>query len=174
MYELYLQVKDLNPDCELVKIITDCLRFNNITHDPPTSNGWGDIKKCDVPLIKECTVNQQQKLRTEMYEPTNTTWNSITWSPETGYTNHKGIMIDGDLESYVEQGYLTIGMAGTGKSEILQEAQRILSQKMLRLSSLSQHVQHIKHVKLLMVLPYIDCLVLIQLITHMNIRRWQS
>ena len=129
MYELYLQVKDLNPDCELVGIKTDCLLFNNITHDPPTSNGWGDIKKCDVPLIKECTVNQEQKLRTEMYEPTNTTWNSITWSPETGYTNHKGIMIDGDLESYVEQGYLTIGMAGTGKSEILQEAQRILSQK---------------------------------------------
>ena len=67
-------------------------------------------------------------------------------------------MIDGDLESYVEQGYLTIGMAGTGNSEILQEAQRILSQKMLRLSSLSQHVQHIKHVKLLMVLLYTDYL----------------
>ena len=36
-------------------------------------------------------------------------------------------MIDSSLESYVEQGYLTIGMAGTGKSEILQEAQLILS-----------------------------------------------
>ena len=60
-------------------------------------------------------------------------------------------MIDSGLESDVEQGYLTIGMAGTGKPEILQEAQRILSHKMLRLSSLSQHVQHIKHVKLLMV-----------------------
>ena len=36
-------------------------------------------------------------------------------------------MIDSCLESYAEQGYLTIGMAGTGKSEILQEAQLILS-----------------------------------------------
>ena len=45
MYELYLQVKDLNPDCELVGIETDRLLFNNITHDPPTSNGWGDINK---------------------------------------------------------------------------------------------------------------------------------
>ena len=36
-------------------------------------------------------------------------------------------MIDSNLKSYVEQGYLTIGMAGSGKSEILQEAQVILS-----------------------------------------------
>ena len=36
-------------------------------------------------------------------------------------------MIDSCLESYVEQGYLTIGVAGTGKSEILQEAQLVLS-----------------------------------------------
>lgn len=127
MYELYLEVKDFNPDCELVGIKTDCLVFNNITHDPPTSDRWGDIKKCDVPSIKECTVNQEKKLRTDLYEPNNTTWNSITWSPETGYKNHKGIMIDSGLESYVEQGYLTIGMAGTGKSEILQEAQVLLS-----------------------------------------------
>ena len=62
-----------------------------------------------------------------MYEPTHINWNSITWSPENGYNNHKGIMIDSGLESYVKQGYLTIGMAGTGKSEILQEAQVILS-----------------------------------------------
>ena len=117
MYELYLEVKDFNPDCELAGIKTDCLVFNNITHDPPTSNRWGDIKKCDVPLIKECTVNQEKKLRTDLYEPNNTTWNSITWSPENGYKNHKGIMIDNGLKSYVEQGYLTIGMAGTGKSE---------------------------------------------------------
>ena len=51
MYELYLQVKDLNPDCELVGIKTDCLLFNKITHDPPTSNGWGDIKM-------RCSINQ--------------------------------------------------------------------------------------------------------------------
>ena len=123
MYELDLEVKDFNPDCELVGIKTDCLVFNNITHDPPTSNKWGGIKQCDVPVVKECNVNQDQKLRTEMYEPTNTTWNSSTWSPETGYRNHKGIMIDNGFKSHVEQGYLTIGMAGTSKSEILQEAQ---------------------------------------------------
>ena len=68
-----------------------------------------------------------------MYEPTDTTWDSITWSPEAGYTNQKGIMIESGLDSYVEQGYLTIGMAGTGKSEILQEAQRVLLQKKCRI-----------------------------------------
>ena len=62
MYELYLEVKDFNPDCELVGIKTDCLVFNNITHDPPTSNKLGGIKKIDVPLLKECTVNQEKSL----------------------------------------------------------------------------------------------------------------
>ena len=36
-------------------------------------------------------------------------------------------MIDSGLEWYVEQGYCMIGMAGTGKSKILREAQVILS-----------------------------------------------
>ena len=44
MYELELQVKELNPNCELVGIKTDCLVFNNVTTDPPTSNAWGSIK----------------------------------------------------------------------------------------------------------------------------------
>ena len=48
MYELYLGVKDFNPDCELVGIKTDCLVFNNITHDPPTSNKWGGVKKLSL------------------------------------------------------------------------------------------------------------------------------
>ena len=89
MHELYLEVKEFNPDRELAGINIDCLVFNNITHDPPTYNRWEDSKKCDVPLIKECIVNQEKTLRTDLYEPTNTTWNSITWSPEAGYKNHK-------------------------------------------------------------------------------------
>ena len=91
MYELHVEVKEFNPDCELAGIKTDCLVSNTIKHDPPTSNRWRDIKKCDVPLIKECAVDQEKKRRTDLYEPTNTTWNSITWSPETGYKNHKRI-----------------------------------------------------------------------------------
>ena len=87
----------------------------------------GRYQKTDVPLSKDCTVNQEEKRRTDLYEPTNATWNSTTWSPETGCKNQKGQMIDSCLDPYVEQGYLTIGMAGTGKSEILQEAQLILS-----------------------------------------------
>ena len=59
----------------------------------------------------------------------------------------QGIMIDSGLESYVKQGYLTIGMAGTGKSEILQEAQVILS-KNEAIRHFLQHVPHIKLVKL--------------------------
>ena len=44
MYELYLQVKESNPECKFVGIKTDCLVFNNITTEPPTSNVWGGIK----------------------------------------------------------------------------------------------------------------------------------
>ena len=36
-------------------------------------------------------------------------------------------MMDDDLKSYVDSSCLFLGMAGAGKSEILQEAQRILS-----------------------------------------------
>ena len=38
MYELHLQIKELNPNCEFVGIKTDCLVYNNITVEPPTSN----------------------------------------------------------------------------------------------------------------------------------------
>jgi hypothetical protein len=137
-------------------------------------NGWGDrSQKCDVPLITECAVVSESKIRTEVYEPSNATWNSITWSPKTDYNNHKGVMIGSGLESYVEQGYRRIGVAGTGKSEILQEAECILSNTK-QLDSLSQHVQHRKHVKLLTVLLDIDCLVVTRVITHTNIKRSQS
>ena len=77
MYELELQVKELNPKFELVGLNTDCLVFNNVTTDPPTSNAWGGIKKCDVPLIKQCTVNQEQKIRKHMYEITHETWHTV-------------------------------------------------------------------------------------------------
>ena len=111
MYELYLQIKELNPECELVGIKTDCLVFNNITDEPPISNKWGGIKKCDVPLIKECTVNQEPKIRTDTYEPTNKTWNII--KPD-------------DAENHIDNGYLVIGKAGTGKTFELNRIKEIL------------------------------------------------
>ena len=45
MYELDLQIKELNPECELVGIKTDCLVYNNITNEPKTTTEWGGIKK---------------------------------------------------------------------------------------------------------------------------------
>ena len=64
------------------------------TTEPPTSDTWGGIKKCNVPLIKECTIIGQREPRTDIYMLSNTTYNKITWSPEDGYKNDKGIMID--------------------------------------------------------------------------------
>ena len=99
--------------------------YNNITTEPPLSNDWGNIKKCDVPIIKECTVNQEPKIRTDKYELTNNTWNKIEWNANT--KNEKGFMMDNKLNSYMDNSVLFLGMAGTGKSEILKEAQHIAS-----------------------------------------------
>ena len=92
---------------------TDCLVFNNVTTDPPTSNAWGGIKKCDVPLIKQCTVNAacgQQNIRTHMYELTHETWHTV--EPD-------------NIEQHVDKGYLVIGMAGTGKTTQLNKIKNI-------------------------------------------------
>jgi hypothetical protein len=59
MHELYLHIQNLNPDCEPAGIKTYCLEFYKITKAPPTSNVWGGINISDVPLIQECTTNQE-------------------------------------------------------------------------------------------------------------------
>ena len=127
MYEIHLTITELNPNCEFVGVKTDCLAYNNITVEPSTSTRWGDIKKCDVPVIHECTVNQPSRTRTDTYELTNNTWNNITWDADNGYTNQENLKMDNNLQSYVAQSCLFLGMAGTGKSKILQEAQTILT-----------------------------------------------
>ena len=87
----------------------------------------GSYQKCDVPTIHECTINQPSRMKTETYELTNNTWNNIHWNTNDGYTNDETLQMDNNLQSYVEQSCLFLGMAGTGKSNILQEAQRILT-----------------------------------------------
>ena len=76
-----------------------------------------------MPLIKECTINQEPKLRTERFELLNNEWNNIKWMDNEHYENHKGYKMDIKLPSYIENGILLLGMAGTGKSEILTESQ---------------------------------------------------
>ena len=77
MYELYKRVKDANPECELVGIKTDCLVFNNLSTHVKTSHAWGGAKKVDPPLIKDCTIGQPPKIRTDVYDVTYTEWNRI-------------------------------------------------------------------------------------------------
>ena len=54
-------------------------------------------------------------------------WNNIQWDADNGYINEEGFKMDQKLQTYIEQSCLFLGMAGTGKSKILQEAQRILT-----------------------------------------------
>ena len=89
MYELYANIKTNNPDCVFVGIKTDCLVFKNITNKPATSDKWGDIKIASAPLIKECTLNQPPKLRTEQFKLPHGDWNKITWNTDDGYTKSR-------------------------------------------------------------------------------------
>ena len=66
-------------------------------------------------------------MRTDTYELTNITWNTIEWNSDNGYTNDEFLKKDNNLQSDVEQSCLFLGMARTGKSKILQEPQRILT-----------------------------------------------
>ena len=87
MYEIDVEIKQLNPNCEIAGIKADCLAYNNVMTLPHTSTAWGHIKKCDVPINHECTKNQPSRMRTDTYELTNSTWNNIGWNTNDGYTN---------------------------------------------------------------------------------------
>ena len=62
---------------------------------------------------------------------TNNTWNNIQWDADNGYLNEEGFKLDQKLQTYIEQSCLFLGMAGTGKSNILLEMQRTLSNNIL-------------------------------------------
>ena len=111
----------------MVGVKTDCLVYNNITNQPSTCTKWGGIKTCDVPIIHECTVNKDNRVRTDTYELTNDTWNNIQRDADNGYIIEEGFKMDQKLQTYIEQSCLFLGMAGTGKSKILQDMQRTLS-----------------------------------------------
>ena len=111
----------------MVGVKTYCLVYNNITNQPLTCTKWGDIKKNDVPITHECTINQPSIIRTYLHELDNNTWNTIEWDVDNGYINEEGFKMDQQIQTYIEQSCLCLGMAGTGKSNILQEMPRNLS-----------------------------------------------
>ena len=88
MYEIDLWIEKLNPVWEIAGIEADCLACNNVMTLPHTSTAWGHIKKrCDGPIIHECILIQQSRMRTGTYELTNNTWDNIDWDTNDGYTN---------------------------------------------------------------------------------------
>ena len=87
----------------------------------------GAVLKNDVPIVQECTINQPSRIRTDVYELNNNTWNTIEWDADNGHINEESFNIHSNLHPYVEQSCLFLGMAGSGKSKILQEEQRILT-----------------------------------------------
>ena len=77
MYELYLDVKKLNPKSELVGIKTDCLVFNKIKKDIELNDEIGGVKTCRVPESNQYTLNQLLVARTDTYDLEYTQWNNI-------------------------------------------------------------------------------------------------
>eukprot|EP00971_Amphidinium_carterae_P224688 4457363-Amphidinium_carterae.1 len=98
MCELHLKIKDLNPKAEFVGIKTDCLVYNKIKIHPPLSEEWGGVKKCDVPDIKDCVLNQNRRIGTNIYE----------------LTNADGSVVEvDDVIRNIDNGLMTNGMADT-------------------------------------------------------------
>ena len=116
MYETDLYIKLLNPDCKITSIKANCLAYNNITIYLIQAQHGAISKKCDVPIIHECTINQPSRMRTDTCELTNNTWNNTAWNTNDWYTNDDNLQMDNNCHSYVEPSFLFLGMAGTGKS----------------------------------------------------------
>ena len=126
MYELFLKVKATNPKCEITGIKTDCIAFNNAPNRIETSDKWGGVKTCDIPNIEKYVIGQTRDLCSESFTLNDNSWNKIEYGKHT-YINDSNITIDKKLPNYVGNGFLMLGMAGTGKSEVLKESQHILS-----------------------------------------------
>ena len=101
MYELYLEVRALNPKAGLVGIKTDCLLFNKIKKDIELSDEIGGVKKCRVPESNQYTLNQLPVVRTGTYDLEHAQWNNIE---------------EDDINNAFQDGLLIYGMAGTGKT----------------------------------------------------------
>ena len=76
--------------------------------------------------VHECLINNERD-NNNKYELINIEWINIKYNNENTYENDNGHKFDNNLEEYILNGIMFIGMAGTGKSEILKETQRILN-----------------------------------------------
>lgn len=61
-HELYLSVVNINPDCKLIHIKTDCLTFEGVENDIKLGDKWGEIKKCETPQMWWGMVGNQEKM----------------------------------------------------------------------------------------------------------------
>ena len=105
MYELYLDVKKLNPKAELVGIKTDCLVFNQIKTDIALSDEIGGVKTCRVPESNQYTLTKTVA-RTGTYDLEYMKWNNIE---------------EDNINNVFRDGLLIYGMAGTGKTTKLKQ-----------------------------------------------------
>ena len=100
MYELYLDVKKLNPKAELVGIKTDCLVFNKIKKYIELNDDIGGVKKCMVPESNKYTLTKTVA-RTGTYDLEYGRWNNIE---------------EDNINNAFQDGLLIYGMSGTGKT----------------------------------------------------------
>ena len=111
MYELYLQVKELNPRAQLVGIKTDCLVFNGVKKHIELSKEMGGVKLCKVPNINKYILNQKPVIRTDTYDLEYEQWECIR---------------EDEIMNTFQSGLLIYGMAGTGKTTKLNQLKEAL------------------------------------------------
>ena len=114
VYELHRKIEELNPECELVGVKTNCLVYNNITNQPSTCTKWGGIKQSDVPIVHECPINPHSRIITNLYELNKNTWDTLDWDVDNWYINEDGFKMNKEIRTHIEQSCLFLGKAGTG------------------------------------------------------------
>ena len=66
-------------------VIRRLLRESNNAKVPfETSDKWGEVKKCEVPKIHECLINNERD-NNNKYELTNNEWVNIKYNTENTY-----------------------------------------------------------------------------------------
>ena len=53
VYGIHRKIEELNPECGLVGVKTNCLVYNKNTNQSLTCTKWGSIKQSDVPITHE-------------------------------------------------------------------------------------------------------------------------
>ena len=124
LYKTHVDVMALNPQAELVGVKTDMLAYKNVQRMIPTHvEKWGEVKIEKIPKVNHRNVVVPgHNIRTDTYITRIDDWNYVDPNiVDVVFENEQPSFINPELATTIlETGCLITGMAGAGKSTILE------------------------------------------------------